>query len=372
MKNFARNLFLWATAGMLATSCLSDEDPFSSGFQFVKPSNVYTMLYANNTRDSIIMVSWGKWMLTTVSSDDSWFHPLTTSGEPNAIYAFPVNFDQNTTGRSRYVQCRLVDTEHTEVQADFVYWQYATRGDGSLGSAPLVKGIKSSDGYEVSIRYDALCRPLSLTTQNAAGVKIHNISVVYDEGDSLITVRDGYDEMKAKMDKGYQTERLVGERDTAGYYSQYGNYGIPLSANQAFNFEQHKRGGDYQAFAYLLNGQSLYADSIHNADSLRYQRWMSSQETSARTEKLKLVYSQNDNRCQSVDVNQLLLGMEDCNPMLLLSMFRYTRNCNIIARASSDAGDIVVTTELNADKSVSRLIVKDERLGTETEYIFSY
>ena len=89
-------------------------------------------------------------------------------------------------------------------------------------------------------------------------------------------------------------------------------------------------------------------------------------------EKLKLEYSDMDNRCQSVDPNQLLLGFADCHSMQLLSMFRYTRSTSIIKRALSAEGSIEVTTELNADKSIRQMIVKDARKGTEVTYDFTY
>jgi hypothetical protein len=126
-----------------------------------------------------------------------------------------------------------------------------------------------------------------------------------------------------------------------------------------------------KAYGYLINGQSLAPDSLHNADSLRYQHKLNRPEATT-TDFLKLVYSPKDNRCQSVDANQLLLGLDNCEPLQLISLFPYTRSTSIVQRAESAKGNIDVTTELNADRSVSRMTVNDRRSNTETIYNFIY
>ena len=86
--------------------------------------------------------------------------------------------------------------------------------------------------------------------------------------------------------------------------------------------------------------------------------------------KLGFEYAQKDNRRQSVDVNQLLLGVEECDPYLLLSLYRYCRNTSIVSRARGSKDDISVEAELNSDQSVSRLTVAN---GKETiVYTFEY
>ena len=79
-----------------------------------------------------------------------------------------------------------------------------------------------------------------------------------------------------------------------------------------------------------------------------------------------------DNRYQTVDVNQLLLGMDECEPLQLLSMFRLCRSTSIVKRATTTNGTIDVTTELNADRSVRRMVVKDSRRDTEVIYELTY
>lgn len=73
-----------------------------------------------------------------------------------------------------------------------------------------------------------------------------------------------------------------------------------------------------------------------------------------------------------MDVNQLLLGMSECEPLQLISMFRYCRSTSIVKQATAADGTIDVTTELNADRSVHRMVVKDNRRGIEVAYEFEY
>ena len=107
----------------------------------------------------------------------------------------------------------------------------------------------------------------------------------------------------------------------------------------------------------------------HLADSLKYIRQWNGDDEKYK-EELGLFYSQKDNRCQSVDVNQLLLGFAECQPMQLLSLFRYTRSTSILSEARSSKGNVEVQTELNSDKSVRMMTVKR---GTQTTtYTFEY
>ena len=88
-------------------------------------------------------------------------------------------------------------------------------------------------------------------------------------------------------------------------------------------------------------------------------------------EDMKPTYSQNSNRCQSVDVNQLLLGVEECNPYQLIALFRDARCSYIIAEAATANGKYVVETTLNADKSVNTMTVTDKD-GGKVKYTFIY
>lgn len=360
-----------ALMGMTATSCLDNEDPYNAGFVFVKPASPYTYLFANNTEDSLVMQCLGPWEITQ-SSGSSWCKVERTSGKGNATYSLRVDFEPNTTGKSRQVQFSIRDTDHPDkAYSSWLYTQYATRGDGTLGNAALVKGITSSDGWNASIEYDAKARPVKYELRNPEGSLSDQLTVAYDERNLQVTVSRGGATMVGAMNGDYQPVELTGATDTIGYASQYYSNGMPVSATNAFKFVATSNTRGTQLFSYLLNGQSLLPDSLHKADSIRYmRRWKG--EATDYIVKLKMEYGSQDNRCQSLDVNQLLLGFAECHPMQLLSMFRYTRSTSIVARALTAEGDINVTTELNADKSVSRMTVKDARKGTEVVYDFTY
>lgn len=355
------------------SSCMDSKDTYNAGFLFSKPSAPYTFLFANNTEDSLVMQCLGPWQIThSAGSDASWCTIERMSGKGGAIYSLKVDIKQNTTGASRSAQFTIRDTAHPdEAYSSWVYTQYATRGDGTLGNAALVKSITSSNGWAASFEYDQKARPVKFSLTNPDGAISDQMTIDYDESLSLVTVNRGGTTMTGTMGPDYQPQELKGATDTIGYVSQYYSNGMPMSASNAFNFVARSNYRGLQAFSYLLAGQSLAPDSLHHADSIRYvRRWRG--EDRDYIEKLKLEYSTQDNRCQSVDVNQLLLGFAECQPMQLLSLFRYTRSTGIVSRALSADGDIVVTTRLNADKSVSRMVVSDARKATEVTYDFTY
>ena len=138
-----------------------------------------------------------------------------------------------------------------------------------------------------------------------------------------------------------------------------------MPASYAFNFEHRRQGHPTTRYAYLLGGKSLEPDSLHCADSLRI-------DDGNGVRHLKFNYSKADNRCQSVDVNQLLFGAEGCDPYQLLSLFRFTRSTSIVSHTEgrTPADNIIVSTTLNADKSVSTMTVV--RQGEEITYTLEY
>jgi hypothetical protein len=367
---FVTSLLLGLVVSFSLTSCLSSEDPYRAGFSFINPTSVRTNIYANTTVDSVIVECLGPWAISGVNA--SWCKLDLTSGRGNAIYSFAVSFEQNTTGEARLAQFTIQDTDHpADAHSSWQYLQYATRGDGSMGNAALVKTITSDDGYVAKMEYDKQSRPVRFTLTNPDGTFAEQMDVRYNEQAHQLTVERNGTSMTGTMDSNFQSMRLVGVNDTVGYTSQYYSNGMQMSANNAFNVVSSNAVRGLQAFSYLLGGKSLAPDSLHTADSLRYVRqWKS--DGQRYVEMLKLEYSQMDNRYQSVDVNQLLLGFAECHPMQLLSMFSYARSTSIVRRATSSTGNIDVTTELNPDKSVRRMVVKDARKGTEVTYDFAY
>lgn len=371
IRLYANILAVLALATRL-TACLSNEDPYSAGFQFSQPKNVRTSIYANTTTDSLVMLCLGNWQIASDTPDARWCTIDQMKGYGNAVYSLGVHFEPNTSGQSRLAQFTITDTTHpSDAHATWQYLQNATRGDGSFGSAALVKGITSSDGWEVSISYDDKSRPVELSVKGPEN-NSEKYNMAYDDRTQSLTVSTSSTSVSGTMDNGYQAEQLIGGGDTIGYAPQYYSNGMQMAASTAFNYIA-SRIRRTQAYAYLIGGKSLYPDSLHTADSLiYYSRWKLTADKPNTVERLKLEYSQQDNRYQTVDVNQLLLGMEDCEPLQLIAMFRYCRSTSIVKRATTANGTINVSTELNADRSVRRMVVSDSRRGTEVTYNFEY
>ena len=349
----------------LLTSCLETDDPYNAGFVFNKPAQAVNAIYANNVLDSVIFYSYGNWYAVASEGQTGWCTLDRMQGNAESIYSIPLRFQQNTTDNSRSVRYTFYDANHPDdAHATILYWQYVTRGDGSLGSAADVKAITGSDGSRFEFAYDAQHRPTSLNiTKEGAG--LHSLSLSFNDNDSILSVFNGQGTMRAKYGNDYQPQLLVGEGDTVGYYSQYYDGYLQASANYAFNIEHRSSGRPIKRYAIKLGGQSLLPDSLHNADSLRIG-------TDHVIESLKLVYSQTDNRRQSVDVNQLIFGAEECDPYQLLSLFRYARNTSIISEATgkNEEDRITVSTQLNGDRSVNMLTVT--RRGQQIVYTFEY
>ena len=360
-----RNLLAGAAALVLTASCLESEDPYQAGFYFEKPSYVLSTFFANNQVDTISMFSYGKWYMTLDAGGD-WFSVNTQSGKGETVYTFPVLFEENTTGKGRGAQISFYDTDHPDkAHSSLVYWQYATRGDGTMGSAPDVKAITGSDGSRFEFAYDAQHRPLQLRITKDDNLLQH-LTLSYNDRDSVVTIQDRSKTLTSEYTNDYQPKRLIGDGDTISYSSQYYNY-IAVSATQAFNLEHRTLLGNNSYYAFLLGGQSLTPDSLHCADSLSIARV-----TSAGTEimKYRLKYSDYDNRYQSVDVNQLIFGTEQCDPYQLLSLFRYARQTSIVKAAYANGNEYNVEVKLNTNRSVNTLTVT--RSEQQIVYTFEY
>jgi len=349
-------LFASAAVIMLAASCLND-DPYNAYFVFRKPAQAVNTVYANNVIDSVVLFSYGNWYVVPGEGQKDWCTLDQSQGNAEVIYSIPVRFQQNTTGDSRSMRYTFYDLNHPdEAHSTILYWQYATRGDGTLGSAADVKTITGSDGSRFEFVYDSQHRPTSLSVSKNDMI-LYVLSLRFNDADSTLTVNNGISTLSSKYGNDYQPNLLVGESDTIGYYSQYYNGYLQASANYAFNIEHHSYGKPTKRYAMKLGGQSLLPDSLHNADSLRIA-------TDHMIESLKLTYSTADNRRQSVDVNQLIFGTEECDPYQLLSLFRFARNTSIISKAMNDGNGYIVEPELNNDGSVHTITVKKSSGGT--------
>lgn len=366
MKGFQKLTILLAFFASLLTSCLKNEGSSYSGFTNI---SVSALAYANTAQGSVSFVAYGPWRID-VTEGDSWLTPSASKGSSMTYNIVPLKFGMNGTRAVRSAVVRLADTDNSEVNSSFVLTQYGTRGDGSWGDAPLVNSIMGDDGSEINITYDDLCRPTAVSLEKNDAV-IRKLTLVW--GDSILTVNG---ELTASFDNGYQPSKIVSTTDTIGLFSQSVAHSYLLSVSTAFNFEEHQdNSGEYIVQALLMNNQSTNTsstyDTEYSVDSLRYLHHRSD-DTEMRVF-MSIVYNTEavSNRCQSVDANQLLLGVEECNPYLLLGLFRSARSASLFSEAHTSEGNYVMEAALNADKSINTLAVTD-RGGNKITYTFCY
>ena len=353
---------------LLATACLISDDPYQAGFSILRPNDGVSFMFANNVSDSVIMFSFGDWVISNYDgSDNSWVALSARQGKGGVIYGLKADFSQNTTGKSRSALFRLVDSEHpSDGNAVIGFWQYATRGDGSLGNAADVKRITGSDGSSIELSYDVQHRPLSLRMTKDSQT-LSDLSLSYNDRDSIMYVNENGIELTSYYSNDYLPAFLHSSTDTLRYSYLYYNY-TPIDFRYYFNYEHRRIDAVRNTCVRYKFPQSpvisLLPDSLHCADTLSYFKG------TELVRKLGFEYSSLDNRRQSVDVNQLILGVEECDPYLLLSLFRYCRNTSIVSRARGENEEITVQAEVNGNGSVAKLIVKT-RDGDVT-YTFDY
>ena len=361
-----KTLFGIMAAATMLTSCLNDDDTYRAGFGIESPASNISYYYANNVSDSLIFFGYGDWELSDLSGyDNSWITVPVRSGKGSVLYSQLVSFEQNTTDNGRTAAIQIRDTNHPgEAHVSLAFIQYATRGDGSLGSAADVKSITGSDGSNITLEYDVLHRPTLVKIQKSEQT-LNNLQITY--GRKQMTVKDTKKGVTYSVDcdNDYQPQMLINSGDTVGYFSRYYSSMAAAPANYIFNFEH--RGilsSSCVTYRFTYGKYSLNPDSLHNCDSLFYY------DNQKLTRKLALTYGEQDNRHQSVDVNQLLLGVEACDPYLLASLFRYARNTSVIAEAKNGNEQIQVSATLNADKSIHQLMVKrdDETITYTLNY----
>ena len=359
--------FLLVTAVLsLTTACLEDKDNYNAGFPALGTSNQY--IYANTATDTFFVYCYNAWQMTQESGNE-WCSMEQMSGNGNTNYRILMTLQENTTGQKRLAHFGITDTAYpSKAHYEWEFLQLATRGDGALGNAAMVDSISGTDGSSIKMGYDQRRRPTMLRMVKDEEM-LANITIKYNDGSKTMTVVNGNKSMTSAYGNDYQPKRLISGTDTVGLFEQL-YFNTFSSSGYAFNIEERQAGGYYSAWAYKVPNMKNDPDSLHTADSLRYQSWQRDQKLV--TERLKLNYSPYDNRCQSVDANQLLLGVEHCSPYMLLSMFRYARNSKIVSLASCDkeTDNITVATELNADKSIHAMTVT--RHGQPITYTFFY
>lgn len=347
--------------GMLAVpafvACTNDD---TGSFQI----GSYTReAYANTPQGYIRLACTNDWSMD-ITNGATWLVPDISQGKGGYLYTIPVKYSVNNTHEARTASFHCQATNNSDVKWEFVMLQYATRGDGSYGDAPLVSSIVGSDGSSITLQYDNASRPTHLVMKHGE-TTLRDMTFAWT--DSLLTINSS---LTGAISTAYQPEKgLISNTDTV----LYTNYSADYQKNFSFNVEDH-RSGEY-------SGQGLYfakqydnfgfPDNSRLADSLKYYHKYA--DGHAFQESVGLKYSDYDNRMQSVDVNQLLFGISECSPYQLVGLFRRGRSTQIVSEAQSvlNGGTYRVSTQLNADKSVKELTVTD-RQGSQVVYSFSY
>ncbi|NPD92943.1 hypothetical protein [Xylanibacter muris] len=355
VKELCKAFVFSVMAVPMLTSCVDNDGSGNAGFSHVIGSDVF----ANTHSSEYMFYSMGNWNMNIISGNE--FAELRkTSGSGYVLNTVPVVFKENLTGSRRFVSFHVQDVAEKKAYMEFSVSQYATRGDGSFGNAPLATKIEGSDGSVVNMGYDDYKRPtyVKITKDNNV---LHDIVFRYPT-DTTMTAHSEGSILRGRVNTGYQPSMLVSDNDTVGYESNGAGLGF------AYNLEYHKKGGEIQRAAILLKEYPETPDSEIKFDSLKYQHRGTD---GTFLEKLKIEMSVNSNRHQSVDANQLLFGVEHCNPYALVALFRSARCSNVFAVAKSANGNYTVETELNGDKSVKAMTVTDKQ-GKKITYTFTY
>ena len=362
-----KNLILTALMALplLLSSCM-DNDSSYHGFSSVSLSGAY----ANPSEGYLAFVALGSWKITQTSGTEDWYTLGLTEGDGGYYYAIHVDFAGNTTGSYRTTSVRIQDTGDSDTYFTATLIQYGTRADGALGSAPNVSNISGDDGSEIDIEYDDYWRPTYLG-MTIDGTLKHSLNISYDTTDSLITVKStAADNLTGSYTTGFlPADYLISETDTVGYYDAGS---VTSGGGVQVKVEYHKSSGEQYGSSLLYMSQSFSTDDEHVADSLKFHHtYASTDDRDVVNEALACTYSDVSNRNTSVDVNQLLFGADECNPYLLLGMFRNMRCSYVLSKAKGSDGSYTVSTETNSDGSISEMTVTDKD-GETVTYTFTY
>lgn len=354
MKHLTTLLLLASIAGL--SSCMDDESSASR----IEAVSIFNG-YANTTGGIISFASYGDWTMTKRNSAD-WFNATMMSGKGGFYNTIPVELQPNTTGARRTASLHIQDNSEGKVYVDFDITQFATRGDGALGSCAFVRAITGSDGSNISFGYDSHGNVNNVIIEKG-GVQLRSLSLTY-KNDSTLAVTDGSSHISGKYDTGYQTQSgLKSETDTVGYLrQQLGSTSIMVS------LQRHQYGGARSGISYLYNGQSGDIDGERQADSIKYFNTAAGDTTFIA---MKPAYTNVSNRRQNIDANQLLLGVERTDPYALIGLFRLMRISKIIASATEDSKHYATAVQANADGSIASLAVTAPD-GITTTYTFQY
>lgn len=409
-----KTIFAAMAAVALVASCEEQEPSSFYSIQVALPHTGNYPIgykYANEYSDSLKFLSYSPWKIEQTEGDEG-FVTINgqTSGKGNMIVSYGVTLSENTTGKSRFATYQIVDSEDaSRAKASLRYVQFATRQDGALGNAAEVKNISGSDGSNIDITYDNHHRPLSISM--SAGDMKREITFAYDDYENTVTATQSkyefsyadtlftYNNVKLNgsyMDRFlpnvnnyiYQPRLLMTLNssetalvntfnDTRNYikqtmaYQAFSNNGIEYSFANGFMVKNSIGNKFAQAIGVYYNSKSnLDVDSIYKADSIGVERVYS--DNKHKSEMYKLSFSNISNRMTTVDANQLMEGVANCDPYLLLSFYKLARQSYVFAKAEGRKGArYTFDTKANADGSIKTLAVTDAN-GNKTTYTFSY
>lgn len=370
-------------------------------------------IYANQTEDSLVFYSTRPWEITTYNGDASWINIHgEMKGKAYMTCHYGVTFTQNNTGKARYTAFRITDSENAnKAYASLAYQQYATRIDGSLGNAPLAKSVTSSDGGKIEIAYDDHARPISFSLKK--GNVERTMKMSYEDREQMVTVTETnqfvykdtiYQINQAVLNGDFQElsfsgtdkafydpycltqlatdvntsmrctvngdiKRTVNASHAIEYRAFYINDVFPVTFENAFKVLD-QCGDFYTQYGIYYNGNgSLVIDDSHVADSMVVYRHYSDNKNVYET--YALTYSNVSNCSTNLDVNHLIEGIENCNPYMLLSMFRMARFTQVVSEAKGRYNSYQVEVATNNDSSIKTMSVKSKSGDTVT-YSFAY
>lgn len=409
-----KTIFAAMAAVALVASCEKQEPSSFYSIQVILPSTGNYPIgysYANESSDSLKFVSYSPWKIEQTAGDEG-FVTINgkTSGKGNVLVSYGVNFSENTTGKSRFATYQIVDSEDaSRAKASLRYVQFATRQDGAMGNAAEVKNISGSDGSNIDITYDNRHRPLSISM--SAGDMKREITFAYDDYENTVTATQSkYEFSYADTLFTYNNVKLNGSyedcflpnvnsyiyqprllmtlnssetalvntfNDTRNYikqtmaYQAFSNNGIEYSFANGFMVKNSIGNKFAQAIGVYYNSKSnLDVDNIYKADSIGVERVYS--DNKHKSEMYKLSFSNISNRMTTVDANQLMEGVANCDPYLLLSFYKLARQSYVFAKAEGRKGTrYTFDTKANADGSIKTLAVTDAN-GNKITYTFRY
>lgn len=409
-----KTIFAAMAAVALVASCEEQEPSSFYSIQVALPHTGNYPIgykYANEYSDSLKFLSYSPWKIEQTEGDEG-FVTINgqTSGKGNMIVSYGVTLSENTTGKSRFATYQIVDSEDaSRAKASLRYVQFATRQDGAMGNAAEVKNISGSDGSNIDITYDNRHRPLSISM--SAGDMKREITFAYDDYENTVTATQSkYEFSYADTLFTYNNVKLSGSyedcflpnvnsyiyqprllmtlnssetalvntfNDTRNYikqtmaYQAFSNNGIEYSFANGFMVKNSIGNKFAQAIGVYYNSKSnLDVDSIYKADSIGVERIYSDHKH--KSEMYKLSFSNISNRMTTVDANQLMEGVANCDPYLLLSFYKLARQSYVFAKAEGRKGArYTFDTKANANGSIKTLAVTDAN-GNKITYTFSY